>query len=127
MPDTTDPQQDDSDGLAGEDPSLQGQLAPMASEQEIRKAVEKAFDYRGDVTVTLKDGRTIVGYVFDRRVGASLGQSQLRIMPAEGGGKVALPYSDLAGLAFTGKDTAAGKSFETWVRKYEKRQGNSPA
>jgi hypothetical protein len=103
--------------------TLEGWTAPMSSEPEIREAVEKAFDYRGDVTVTLTDGRRIEGYVFDRRSGTSLGQCQLRIMPAEGGEKLAIAYSDLAGIEFTGKDTAAGKSFETWVRKYNENKG----
>ena len=27
-------------------------------------------------------------------------------------------YADIAALAFTGRDTAAGKTFEAWVKKY---------
>ena len=29
-----------------------------------------------------------------------------------------IPYSDIAALAFTGRDTAAGKNWETWIRRY---------
>ena len=79
---------------------------------------EKAFDYRGDVTLTLKDGRTVAGYVFDRRTGKTLAESAVRIMPASERTKLTIPYSDIAALAFTGRDTAAGKTFEAWVRKY---------
>ena len=32
--------------------------------------------------------------------------------------KVSVAYTDIAGLVFTGRDTAAGKSFEAWVKKY---------
>ena len=32
--------------------------------------------------------------------------------------KVNISYADVAALAFTGRDTAAGKTFEAWVRKY---------
>jgi hypothetical protein len=32
--------------------------------------------------------------------------------------KLSIAYSDIAGLAFTGRDTAAGKSWEAWVKKY---------
>ena len=32
--------------------------------------------------------------------------------------KVNIAYSDIAALAFTGRDTAAGKTFEAWVKKY---------
>ena len=52
------------------------------------------------------------------RVRATLADSVVRVMPRYGSGKVAIPYSDIAGLAFTGRDTAAGKSWEAWVRKY---------
>ena len=33
-----------------------------------------------------------------------------------------IAYSDIAALAFTGKDTAAGKSFEAWVKKYQAKK-----
>ena len=94
----------------------------MASEEEIRQALEKAFDYRGDVTLTLKDGSKVEGYIFDRRSGKSLRESVVRIFPAGADEKRSIAYSDIAGLAFSGRDTAAGKSWEAWVRKYwEKR------
>jgi hypothetical protein len=97
---------------------LEGWIPPLATEAEINEALEKAFDYRGDVTLTLKDGRTVAGYVFDRRTGKTLAESAVRIMPATERTKLTIPYSDIAALAFTGRDTAAGKTFEAWVRKY---------
>jgi len=101
---------------------LEGWIPSLATAAEINEALEKAFDYRGDVTVTLKDGRSVNGYVFDRRTGRTLTESAVRIIPANGPAnertKVTVPYSDIAALAFTGRDTAAGKSFEAWVRKY---------
>jgi len=104
--------------------NLQGWIPPLATDDEIRLALEKAFDYRGDVTATLKDGRTIEGYVFDRRAdGPSLAQCAVRLLPRDGGGKVSVLYAEIARLEFTGRDTAAGKSWETWVKKYvEKKQ-----
>lgn len=97
---------------------LEGWIPPMATEAEIQAAFEKAFDYRGDVTLTLKDGRVIQGYVFDRRTGATLAESAVRVIPAGERTKVSVPYSEIAALAFTGRDNAAGKTFEAWVRKY---------
>jgi len=97
---------------------LEGWVPSLASDEEIHQAFEKAFDYRGDVTLTLKDGRQINGYVFDRRGGKTLSDSAVRIMPATERTKLTIPYSDIAALAFTGRDTAAGKSFEAWVKKY---------
>lgn len=99
--------------------NLQGWIPPMATDEEVRVALEKAFDYRGDVTITLKDGRTITGYVFDRRGdGTTLSESYVRVFPADRDEKVSVRYGDIARLNFTGRDTAAGKSWETWVKKY---------
>jgi hypothetical protein len=71
-----------------------------------------------NITVTLRDGRRIEGYVFDRRPAATLAESTFRIIPIDGHAKVTVAYADLRALEFTGKDTAAGKSFESWVAKY---------
>lgn len=97
---------------------LEGWIPELASDAEIRDALEKAFDYRGDVTLTLKDGRVVHGYVFDRRPGATLQDSAVRIIPAEERTRVAVSYADIAALAFTGRDNAAGRTFEAWIRKY---------
>jgi len=97
---------------------LEGWIPPLATEAEINVALEKAFDYRGDVTLTLKDGRTVAGYVFDRRTGRTLAESAVRIIPATERTKLTIPYAEIAALAFSGRDTAAGKTFEAWVRKY---------
>jgi hypothetical protein len=97
---------------------LEGWIPELAGEEEIRAALEKAFDYRGDITITRKDGTKVEGYVFDRRSGKTLAESLVRLYPKDSNQKVAIPYSDIAALAFSGRDTAAGKSFEAWVRKY---------
>jgi hypothetical protein len=97
---------------------LQGWAPELNSEQALREALDKAFDYRGDVTVRLQDGRTIEGYVFDRRSAGTLEDSLLRIIPTNSSTKLSISYADIRGLEFSGKDTAAGKSFESWVAKY---------
>ena len=98
--------------------NLEGWIPALASDGEIREALEKAFDYRGDITITRKDGSQVTGYLFDRRTGTSLADSAVRIIPSTERTKLTIPYSDIAALAFTGRDTAAGKSFEAWVKKY---------
>ncbi len=102
---------------------LEGWVPELAGEEEVRQALEKAFDYRGDVTITRKDGSKVEGYVFDRRSGKSLTDSAVRLFPKDSDKKISIPYSDIAALAFTGRDTAAGKSFEAWVRKYWEKKG----
>jgi hypothetical protein len=97
---------------------LQGWIPELATEEDLREALEKAFDYRGDVTITRKNGTRIEGYVYDRRQGATLAASLVRILPADGSPRQSVVFSDIAGLSFSGRDTAAGKSWEAWVRKY---------
>ena len=99
--------------------NLEGWIPSLASDGEIREALEKAFDYRGDLTFTLKSGEKIEGYIFDRKNdGATLADCNLRMIPKGRPEKIRIVYSDIAALAFTGKDTAAGKSFDAWVKKY---------
>ncbi len=106
--------------------NLEGWIPELASETEVRDALEKAFDYRGDVTVTQKNGSVIEGYLYDRRTGPSLADSVVRIIPTPPKGtpagsavqRVNIAYGDVAALKFSGRDTAAGKTFEAWVKKY---------
>ena len=98
--------------------NLQGRVWQPATEEELREGLEKAFDYRGDVTIVRKDGSSVEGYIFDRRTAATLSQSFIRLFPKGEAAKISIPYSDIASLTFTGRDTAAGKSWEAWLKKY---------
>ena len=110
---------DDIEVAAGrEREQLEGWMPELATDAEIREALEKAFDYRGDITITRKDGTKVEGYLFDRRSGASLAESFVRIIPSNSKTKENISYADIAALKFTGRDTAAGKTFEAWVAKY---------
>jgi hypothetical protein len=103
--------------------SLEGTVPPLDDDAKVRAAVEQAFDYRGDVTIALADGRVVEGYIFDRHgEGKTLDECWLRLIPKDTDQKQKVRYSDLARLAFTGRDPAAGKSFETWVKKYHQKK-----
>ncbi len=104
--------------------TVQGWIPQLATEEELRIALEKAFDYRGDVTLTLKDNSKIEGYVFDRIVGNSLNNSFVRVIPKEANQKLKIAYANIAALSFSGRDTAAGKSWEAWVRKYWEKKAS---
>jgi hypothetical protein len=98
----------------------------LATEEELRIALEKAFDYRGDITLTLKNGSKIEGYVFDRVAGSTLETSFARILLKDSNQRQKVAYADIRALDFTGRDAAAGKSWEAWVRKYwEKKAGGA--
>lgn len=97
---------------------LQGWVPTLATDDELREALEKAFDYRGDVTLTLKNGTKAEGYIFDRVGGRTLSDSFVRLLPKDSNQRLKVAYSEIAALEFTGRDTAAGKSWEAWVKKY---------
>ena len=97
---------------------IEGWVPELASDDDIRVALEKALDYRGDVTLTLKTGRKVEGYIFDRVAGPSLATSFVRLLLKTSNERLKICYADISALAFTGRDTAAGKSWEAWIRKY---------
>lgn len=107
--------------------SLQGLIADLPDDASRFDVLEKAFDFRGDVTLTLaaplKPGgpTTVAGYLFDRRRGATLADSVVRILPPVGEERLSVPYAAITRIEF-GKDTAHGKSFETWVQKYVEKK-----
>ena len=101
--------------------NLEGWIPELASEAEVFEAFEKAFDYRGDIAITRKDGAKIEGYIFDRRAGKSLNDSVVRLYPATSNEKLSIPYAEIARLEF-GKDRAAGKHWEAWVAQYQKKK-----
>jgi hypothetical protein len=102
--------------------TLRGWAPDLADENLAREALEEAFDYRGDVTITKRDGSVIEGYIFDRKSGKTLRDSFVRVLPKDSNQRQSIPYAEIAALVFSGRDTAAGKSWEAWVRKYwEKR------
>jgi len=102
--------------------NLEGFIPALASDDEIRAALEQAFDYRGDVTITTKSGEVIEAYIFNRHTGATLADSWVQYFTPKAPEKRKLSYADVARLEFTGKDRAAGKHWEDWVKAYNERK-----
>jgi hypothetical protein len=121
--------------IAGAPGAIAAAAAPVADErtlfgwsvgdadpQTLADALEKAFDYRGDVTLALRDQKTVTGYIFDRRLGKSPQDSTVRLLTATSDTPVSVRYNEIARLEFSGKDAAHGKSFETWIKKYTEKK-----
>lgn len=101
------------------DENLHGWSVDSSDPALLHNAIELAFNYRGDITVARKStGDLIEGYLFDRRADKISGETVLRIIPKDSEARITIPASDIASLRFTGKDTASGKSFESWIKKY---------
>ena len=108
------------DGFAHE--NLEGWVPELASEEDLRQALEKAFDYRGDITLTLKSGERVEAYVFNRISGKSLSDSYVQYFASNAPDKRKVSYAEIARIEFTGKDRAAGKHWEAWLTKYAERK-----
>ncbi len=101
----------------------QGTVVDATDPDQLRKAIDLALDYRGDVTITRKStGAPIEGYIFDRTDGPTLDQCAIRIIPRDDNARITIPCDDIARIAFSGRDTAAGKSFDTWMKKYVEKK-----
>jgi len=106
--------------------SIQGTIPSMVTAADRTAALDQAFDYRGDVTIETHDGQTFAGYVFDRHGEGD--QACVRLLPSNGAERVRINYDQIKRLEFSGRDTAAGKSWETWLKHYaEKKEAGESA
>jgi hypothetical protein len=96
---------------------MEGRVFRPSSDEERRQAVDVAFDYRGDVTLELSSGEKIEGFIFNRDDSASPPALQL-FLENQPSARV-IRYADIVSIAFTGEDTASGKSWEMWIKKKE--------
>jgi hypothetical protein len=102
--------------------NLEGWVPELASDEDLRQALEKAFDYRGDVAITLRSGERIDAFIFNRQTGATLADSYVQYFTPSASDKRKVSYAEIARLEFSGKDRAAGKHWEDWVKAYNERK-----
>jgi hypothetical protein len=102
--------------------NLEGWVPQMVGDEGLRDALEKAFDYRGDVTLTLKSGERLEAFIFNRYTGATLADSYVQFFTPNSPEKRKASYAEVARLEFSGKDRAAGKHWEDWVKNYNEKK-----
>ena len=103
----------------------QGATAGPDDRERLERFIRDAVDYRGDVTI-VRDGASdpIVGYLFE----CTGPDGELRILPTDGGDRITIRVDEVREITVSGRDTAAGKTFENWVRRYaEKRLAGEEA
>ena len=106
------------DGL--EDPSeksLHGAVFRPNSEQELLEVIELAFGYRGDMTLELKSGESINGYLFNRVLDGP--RSYVEMFQPDHPNSRRIPCREIHAFHFTGHDTASG---ESWVRTRQEQR-----
>lgn len=82
-------------------------------------AIKAAVDYRGDVSLFLKDGTQVDGFLFNSN------ENTLELFPKNSPQKKTVHVDQLSSIEFSGRDEAAGKSWEEWVKKREARKAES--
>ncbi len=97
----------------------QGMRYDGADPNLLAAAIDAAFDYRGDVTLILLGGAEIKGYLSNRDLRAL--RPYVDVLTADAARLRRVELAEIRGVAFTGRDTATGKSWETWVRKYREK------
>jgi hypothetical protein len=101
---------------------LEGWVPTLASDEDLRQALDKALDYRGDITLTLKNGDSIEAFIFNCQTGPTLADSFLQYYTPSSNEKRKASYADIARIEFSGKDRAAGKHWEDWVKAYNEKK-----
>ena len=102
--------------------SQQGLRINATDADQLREALGAAVDYRGDIPIHQRDHGSVEGYIFDLRPHDDAGQFTVRLIPKDGGTRLAIRLCDIEAIEFSGRDTAAGKSFETWMKKYVEKK-----
>jgi len=97
--------------------NLEGWTPEVGDAASLAEVIERAFDYRGDVTIVRRDGSEIVGYLFNRD--ATVAQPFVQVFEQQGGLPLTVLYADIHTVRFTGRDTAAGNSYAAWLRSRE--------
>ena len=100
-------------------PSQPG-AASHPADTGIEELVERAFHYRGDVTIRTDDRGSLTGYLFNRNTGASEPYAQL--FETSTGQEVCVPYQTITDVQFTGRDAAAASAerFEAFQDRQER-------
>jgi hypothetical protein len=100
--------------MSDEEKTLEGWTPEIADAETLAEVVEHAFDYRGDVTLDLDDGRRIDGYLFNRN--RDVAEPFVQMYERGEATPSTIPYARIRAVRFTGKDTAAGNSYAAWLR-----------
>jgi hypothetical protein len=103
--------------------TLEGWAPEAGDRVSLAEIIDRAFDYRGNVTVVKTDGSEAVGYLFNRN--ADVREPFVQMFDVDGAGPLTIPYREIHTIRFTGRDTAAGNSYAAWLRAKKAAKGIS--
>ena len=106
-------------------PSRAGRPSSDAEMPLAAEVVELAFDYRGNTTV-VRSGTAPRSTATSSTATRTRPCRSSRCSMPSGGGPYRVPYAEVRTIQFTGKDTAAGKSYAAWLaRKQAEKAGRA--
>lgn len=100
----------------------EGDALDASDPSRLLASLDAIRDFRGDVTLVLNEGSTVEGFVFDVIVGTDLGSCVLRLLVPGDATRRSVAGRDIAAIRITGRDAAAGKTWENWVRRYAEKR-----
>jgi len=100
----------------------EGDALDASDPARLLASLDAIRDFRGDVTLVLHDGATVEGFVFDVTVGSDLGSCALRLLAPGESTRRTVAGREIAAIRITGRDAAAGKTWENWVRRYAEKR-----
>jgi hypothetical protein len=80
------------------------------SDPRLTELIDRAFDYRGYVTLSRRDGVKLVGFVYDR------GPAHVELLDETAAHRIRLAVDQIADIELTGEDSAA-KAQTIWERR----------
>jgi hypothetical protein len=105
--------------------TLQGWVPEIGEFLTLAEVVDLAFDYRGNTTVVKMDGTEIEGYIFNRAREAA--EPSIQLFDVAGNGPIRIPYVEIRNIKFTGRDMAAGNSWQAWLERREREKAEKAA
>lgn len=76
----------------------------MTLSKDVAAQIDAAYDYRGHVTITFTDGKTVVGYLFNRVLDGA--DPFVEYYPKDSDERARVPAATIAKVELTGKDFA---------------------
>lgn len=89
--------------------------------EDISSKLHRAVDYRGDVTISLRDGSSHEGFIFN------LEGDAIDFFPSKGQEVQLISAGDVTDVEFSGRNFADGASWEAWVKRYSEQKARREA
>ncbi len=95
---------------------------------DIEKQIDAAYDFRGHVTIKLKDGKTVEGFIFNRQFkNPKLKRDNFIEVVLKGSGdKAEIDIGTVLSVEITGEDCAEGNSYANYLKKKAAEAARKP-